>query len=61
MFKKYLRNIQNIFSSTINLATLSWKRTRLLLYSRVEAGSNASTVALPVVGGDEKGIQCLGV
>jgi hypothetical protein len=24
-------------------------------YSRVEAGSNTSTVTLPVVGGDEKG------
>jgi hypothetical protein len=29
--------------------------------SRVEAGSNTSTVALRVVGGDEKGTQCLGV
>jgi hypothetical protein len=29
--------------------------------SHVEAGSNTSTVALRVVGGDEKGIQCLGV
>jgi hypothetical protein len=29
--------------------------------SRVEAGSNTSTVALRVVGDDEKGIQCLGV
>jgi hypothetical protein len=29
--------------------------------SRVEAGSNISTVALRVVGGDEKGTQCLGV
>jgi hypothetical protein len=28
--------------------------------SRVEAGSNISTVSLPVVGGDEKGTQCLG-
>jgi hypothetical protein len=27
----------------------------------VEAGSNTSTVALRVVGGDEKGTQCLGV
>jgi hypothetical protein len=27
---------------------------------RVEAGSNTSTVALGVAGGDEKGIQCLG-
>jgi hypothetical protein len=26
----------------------------------VEAGSNTSTVALRVVGGDEKGTQCLG-
>jgi hypothetical protein len=31
------------------------------LYSRVEAGSNTSTVALQVVGGDEKGTKCLGV
>jgi hypothetical protein len=29
--------------------------------SRVEAGSNTSTVNLRVVGGDEKGTQCLGV
>jgi hypothetical protein len=28
---------------------------------RVEAGWNTSTVALRVVGGDEKGIRCLGV
>jgi hypothetical protein len=28
--------------------------------SRVEVGSNASTVALRVIGGDAKGIQCLG-
>jgi hypothetical protein len=30
-------------------------------YPRVEAGSNTSTVALRVVGGDEKGTQYLGV
>jgi hypothetical protein len=29
--------------------------------SRVEAGSNTSTVALRLVGGDEKETQCLGV
>jgi hypothetical protein len=29
--------------------------------SRVEAGSNTSTVALRVVGGDGKGTQCLGL
>jgi hypothetical protein len=29
--------------------------------SRVEAGSNTSTVALRVVGGSEKGTQCLEV
>jgi hypothetical protein len=29
--------------------------------ARVEAGSNTSTVALRVVGGDGKGTQCLGV
>jgi hypothetical protein len=28
---------------------------------RVVAGSNTSTVSLRVVGGDEKGTQCLGV
>jgi hypothetical protein len=27
----------------------------------MRAGSNTSTVALRVVGGDEKGIQCLGI
>jgi hypothetical protein len=31
------------------------------LKSRVEVGSNTSTVALRVVGGDEKRTQCLGV
>jgi hypothetical protein len=31
------------------------------LEARKEAGSNTSTVALRVVGGDEKGTQCLGV
>jgi hypothetical protein len=30
------------------------------VYSRVEAGSNTSTVALRVAGGDEKGIGRLG-
>jgi hypothetical protein len=30
-------------------------------YSRVEAGSNTSTIAPRVVRGDEKGTQCLGV
>jgi hypothetical protein len=30
------------------------------LSARMEAGSNTSTVALRVVGGDEKGSQCLG-
>jgi hypothetical protein len=29
--------------------------------SRVEAGSNTSSVPLRIVRGDEKGIQCLGV
>jgi hypothetical protein len=29
--------------------------------SRVEAGCNASTVALRVVEGDEKGTRCLGI
>jgi hypothetical protein len=29
--------------------------------SRVEAGSNTSTVVLQVVGGGKKGTQCLGV
>jgi hypothetical protein len=28
---------------------------------RLEAGLNTSTIALHVVGGDKKGIQCLGV
>jgi hypothetical protein len=30
-------------------------------HARVEAGSNTSTVVLRVLGGDEKGTQCLGV
>jgi hypothetical protein len=29
--------------------------------AHVQPGSNTSTVALRVVGGDEKGTQCLGV
>jgi hypothetical protein len=29
--------------------------------SCVEAGSNTSTIALRVIGGEEKGIQCVGV
>jgi hypothetical protein len=29
--------------------------------SRMEPGSNTSTVALRVVGGNEKGTQCLGI
>jgi hypothetical protein len=32
-----------------------------VISSRVEAGSNTSTVALRVVGDDEKRTQCLGV
>jgi hypothetical protein len=59
IFKKLVHNIRNIFSSTIDLVTLSWKRTRLLLDSRLETGSNTCTVALRVVGGDEKGTKCL--
>jgi hypothetical protein len=36
-------------------------QNRQYCLSRVEAGSNTSTVAMQVVGGDEKGTQCLGV
>jgi hypothetical protein len=36
-------------------------QTQNALKTRVEAGSNTSTVALRVVGGDEKGTQCLEV
>jgi hypothetical protein len=32
-----------------------------IIMDRVEAVSNISTVALRVVGGDEKGTQCLGI
>jgi hypothetical protein len=32
-----------------------------VLYPRVEAGSNTSTVTLRVAGDDEKETQCLGV
>jgi hypothetical protein len=32
----------------------------VVVEARVEAGSNSSTVALRIVGGDEKGTQCLG-
>jgi hypothetical protein len=35
--------------------------TGMVCESRVEAVSDTSTVALRVVGGDEKGTQCLGV
>jgi hypothetical protein len=34
-------------------------RKNSAIISSVEAGSNTSTVALRVVGGDEKGTQCL--
>jgi hypothetical protein len=40
-------------SSLIDRSTVS--------HPRVKAGSNTSTVALRVVGGDEKETQCLGV
>jgi hypothetical protein len=36
-------------------------RIRQWSESRMEAGSNTSTVALRVVRGDENGTQCLGV
>jgi hypothetical protein len=35
-------------------------KSPVIVTSRVEAGPNTSTVALRVVGGDEKGTQCLG-
>jgi hypothetical protein len=35
----------------------SWR----VQFSRLEAGTNTSIVALRVVGGDEKGTQCLGI
>jgi hypothetical protein len=38
----------------------SVQRSYLKTKRRVEAGSNTSTVALRVVGGDENGTQCLG-
>jgi hypothetical protein len=38
-----------------------FKRQTHPFVTRVEAGSNTSTVALRIVGGDEKGTQCLGV
>jgi hypothetical protein len=43
--------MQSVFS----VGPLRGDMTRLKLLSRVEAGSNTSTVALRVVGGDEKG------
>jgi hypothetical protein len=36
-------------------------RRNSLFISRVEVGSNTSTVALRLVGGDKNGTQCLGV
>jgi hypothetical protein len=36
------------------------KTEATIVSSRVEVGSNNSTVALRVVGGDEKETQCLG-
>jgi hypothetical protein len=36
-------------------------RTTEIMLTRVEAGLNTSTVAMRVVGGDEKGTQCLGL
>jgi hypothetical protein len=44
--------------------TVSYKLimlTAVILQSCVEAGSNTSTVALRVLGGNERGTQCLGV
>jgi hypothetical protein len=38
-----------------------YKKAHLLGISRVEAGSNTSTVVLRLVGGDKTGTQCLGV
>jgi hypothetical protein len=35
-------------------------KLRFVYIARVEAGTNTSIVALRVVGGDEKGTQCLG-
>jgi hypothetical protein len=41
--------------------TIQGETNNNLLLARVEAGTNTSTVALRVVGGDEKGDLCLGV
>jgi hypothetical protein len=55
----------NIFNDTILVSILTHVINygyNLRLYNpRVQTGSNTSTVSLRVVGGDDKGTQCLGV
>jgi hypothetical protein len=51
-----------MLSSLIELAIfIQSSMVQMHIESRVEAGSNNSTVTLRVVRGDEKGTQCLGV
>jgi hypothetical protein len=47
-------------SVQIRVSVYIWVYEGGMGLARVEAGSNTSTVALRVVGGDEKGIRCLG-
>jgi hypothetical protein len=51
---------QQTFSMDMRYAIKAGVQGRLI-QPRLEARSNTSTVALRVVGGDEKGTQCLGV
>jgi hypothetical protein len=53
--------LEAVFSTRCVLYLRDATKEELLQVPRVEAGSNTSTVALRVVGGEENGTQCLGV
>jgi hypothetical protein len=55
------RNIGRDVFCAACVGVIKWGLIVQLLTSRMEAGSNNSTVAQRVAGGDEKGTQCLGV
>jgi hypothetical protein len=66
--EKHVSAVKNNHATTKELSEAAFvprlfkenQRDKLLI-PRVEAGSNTSTVALLLVGDDEKGTQCLGV
>jgi hypothetical protein len=57
----YETKVGNRLFSELLLILTSSRYVDLPEVTRVEAGSNTSTVALQVVGSDEKGTQCLGL